>query len=78
MTRQQFESLYPNAAKLYDLEHSHFLGWEDSALHVIENEGIDIFVHKATSIVDAGNGFEVVRHDPAELAKTLREKILFQ
>jgi uncharacterized cofD-like protein len=78
MTRQQFESLYPNTARLYDLEHSHFLGWEDSELHAIENEGIDIFVHKATSIVDAGNGFEVVRHDPAELAKTLREKILFQ
>jgi uncharacterized cofD-like protein len=76
MTRQQFESRYPNAAKLYDLEHSHFLGWDDKELYAVEDEGVQIFPHRATSVVDAGNGFEIVRHDPTELAKTLREKIL--
>jgi len=73
MTRGKFESEYTEAARLYKLEGAYFLGWEDEELHTVENEGVQIFPHKATSVVEVGNNYQLVRHDPAKLSDTLRE-----
>lgn len=73
MTRRKFESEHTEAARLYKLEGAHFLGWEDKELHVAQDEGVQIFTHRATSVVGVNNNYQLVRHDPAKLAETLRE-----
>jgi len=73
MSRGAFESRHPRVSSLYDLEHSHFLGWEDEALHDFQaNEGVRIVTHQATDVVMKGPR-GIVRHNPEKLANALRE-----
>ncbi len=74
MTRREFESRHPDMATLYDLEHSHFLGWEAQELYEVEKEGVSVIAHQATRVVEvADENTKIVRHDPSKLAETLKE-----
>lgn len=74
MTRSQFESRHPEVAALYDLEYSHFLGWEQQELYEVEKEGVTVVAHRATKIIEVLDGkTKIVRHDPSKLAETLKE-----
>jgi uncharacterized cofD-like protein len=68
MSRKKFESDYPETAYLYDLEHAHFLGWEEEEFSDVKKDGIEVVTHNATSIVG-----DVVRHDPQRLSSALSE-----
>lgn len=72
MTRKEFEKKYPDVAKLYDLEHSYFLGWEQAELAKVEKNGVKVITHNATKVVSVpGKETKIVRHDPKKLAKAL-------
>lgn len=74
ISRSEFEQMHPDVAAMYDLEHSHFLGWSDSQIRDVEKEGVLVIKHNATRIVDIIDGRgKIVRHDKHELAKTLSE-----
>ena len=72
MTRDEFESEHAEAARLYALEGAHFLGWGDKELQIVQNEGVQVFTHQATSVIEADNNYQLVRHDPKKLANTLK------
>lgn len=71
ISRKEFEHAHPDVAGLYDLEHSHFLGWESRELYAVENQGVQIITHQATRVVEGQNGYKVVRHDPKGLSDAL-------
>jgi hypothetical protein len=71
MSRKKFETEYKDVAKLYDLEHSYFLGWEEKELERIEKNGVKIVLHNATEIVEGKNNFRVVRHNIEKLSDAL-------
>lgn len=72
MTRQEFESKHSDVSGLYDLEQSHFLGWESNELYRAQEEGVKIITHHATSIVTVNDKYKVVRHNPGELSTILQ------
>lgn len=63
ISRQQFEDQYPEVAKKYDDEHSHFLGWEQHELP----EDVRIIPHQATAIEPI---HKRLRHDAVKLEET--------
>lgn len=71
MTRQEFENKFPDVAHSYELEYSHFLGWESPELQSFQKENVKIITHDAVNIVKTDNGQKIVRHDPTRLAKAL-------
>lgn len=72
MTQKQFESDHSEVAALYDLDHSHFLGWEGKDLKIIEQEGVEVITHKATNVVNTDTKGSIVRHDPIKLAEAFK------
>jgi uncharacterized cofD-like protein len=75
ISRPEFEKAHPDIARLYDLEHSHFLGWSPPELHAVEAAGVRIITHQATTVVKGKNNYRVIRHDPRKLSVAL-QKIL--
>lgn len=74
MTRGEFENKFKDAAKLYSLDHSFFLGWEKKELEkTSKKEEVEIIFHNATTIIETKTNEKVVRHDPKELSKTLKK-----
>lgn len=71
ISRADFEVKHPDVAMLYDQEHSHFLGWSSQELYRAEDKGIRIITHAATKVVEAENGYKIVRHDPQKLSDAL-------
>lgn len=73
MSRRSFEETHKEVAFLYDLEHSHFLGWEGSELEKFStSERVEIITHNAVTIRETSANEKVVRHDPGRLADTLK------
>jgi hypothetical protein len=72
LTQDQFEKKYPEVANLYSLESSHFLGWDNKILNDLEKINVSVIQHNATSVVKGKDNFQIVRHDPMGLAKTLK------
>jgi len=72
LSRNQFESLYPEVAYRYSLEQSHFLGWEKETLATTKKLGVNVITHTATTIDPI---LKRIRHDPKELSSTF-QKIL--
>jgi hypothetical protein len=72
LSRLEFENKYKKVSHLYDLEHSHFMGWEDKELKSIQRKGIKIVKHDAIKIIDVEEeNTKIIRHDPEKLAETL-------
>ncbi|OIP57201.1 MAG: hypothetical protein COX79_00155 [Candidatus Levybacteria bacterium CG_4_10_14_0_2_um_filter_36_16] len=71
ISRESFESKYPDVSALYNQEHSHFLGWNSQELYKAQDKGIRIITHRATKVVEAENGYKIVRHDPQKLSDAL-------
>lgn len=71
ISRKDFESKHPDVAALYSREHSHFLGWGSQELYRAKDSGIKIITHQATRVVEAENGYKIVRHDPQRLSDAL-------
>lgn len=71
LSRQEFQNRYPDVARLYELEHSHFLGWQPKQLQAAKDSDIQIITHQATKIVTISEAQKIVRHDPAKLALAL-------
>lgn len=70
-SRWLFETKFPEVAKRYSLEHSHFLGWEKGELtNAGKRFDIEIVTHNAT-IIDPV--FKRVRHDPTKLSETFKQ-----
>jgi uncharacterized cofD-like protein len=73
ISRRIFEKRYKEVASLYDLEHSHFLGWEAGELDKIRASGIEVITHDAVKIFNIQEeNTKIVRHDPVKLAEALK------
>ncbi len=68
----QFDNKFPKAAAQYALEHSHFLGWEESDTHQLLKLGIKVIRTPIYSITSQMNR---IRHDPEKLGTLLKRTI---
>lgn len=66
MSRLLFERKFPDVVKMYDEEHSHFLGWEDKDLSKLSNLGVEVIKHDAVLIDPL---YHRLRHNPKKLSQ---------
>lgn len=72
LSRQEFQHRYPQIARSYSLEHSHFLGWSPEELQKFTENDIKIITSDTISITPHLNR---LRHDPKKLSRVLKKII---
>ncbi len=69
LSQTAFTQRYPEVARKYLWESSHFLGWEKADVDLASRLGVKILTHHATSI---DRVYHRLRHDPKRLAASLK------
>jgi hypothetical protein len=76
ISRADFEDTYKEVASIYDLDHSHFLGWDNNLLEgFVKKEKVKVLKHDATIIVETIANEQTVRHSSERLSLTLNSLI---